>query len=121
MVAMTVESADSRLRNFIKDRLEEDEQIARKAVGNYQTGSSDTWSFEGYAESATVSLSRTDWSGAALFDVDFRRANLYGATLRNTVLVRCNLKGVNLCTADLTGARLVGCETTGAAFDGATF
>jgi uncharacterized protein YjbI with pentapeptide repeats len=76
--------------------------------------------FEGY-EHATVSLSRTDWTGAALFDVDFRRANMYGAKLRNAVLVRCNLKGVNLCTADLTGVRLVGCETTGADLDGATF
>ena len=76
--------------------------------------------FEGY-EHATVSLSRTDWTGAALFDVDFKRANLYGAVLRGAVLVRCDLRGVNLCGADLTGARLVGCETTGADLDGATF
>ncbi|HSS02536.1 MAG TPA: pentapeptide repeat-containing protein [Kofleriaceae bacterium] len=76
--------------------------------------------FEGY-EHATVSLSRTDWTGAALFDVDFRRANLYGATLRNAALVRCNLTRVNLCGADLTGVRLVGCDTTGADLDGATF
>ena len=59
--------------------------------------------FEGY-EHATVSLSRTDWTGAALFDVDFRRANLYGATQRDAALVRCNLAGVNLCGADLSGA-----------------
>jgi uncharacterized protein YjbI with pentapeptide repeats len=76
--------------------------------------------FEGY-ERATVSLSRTDWTGASLFDVDFRRANLYGATLRNAALVRCNLAGVNLCSADLTGARFVGCETTGVDLDGATY
>jgi len=76
--------------------------------------------FEGY-EHATVSLSRTDWTGATLFDVDFKRANLYGATLRGAQLVRCNLKGVNLCSADLTGARLVGCDTHGADLDGATF
>lgn len=75
--------------------------------------------FEGY-EHATVSLSRTDFSGAALFDVDFRRANLYGANLRGAMLVRCDLRGVNLCSADLTGARLVGCETAGADLDGAT-
>lgn len=74
--------------------------------------------FEGY-ESATVSLSRTDWTGAALFDVDFRRANLYGAVLRGATLVRCNLRGVNLCGADLTAARLVGCDTQGADLDGA--
>jgi uncharacterized protein YjbI with pentapeptide repeats len=75
--------------------------------------------FEGYAH-ATVSLSRTDWTGAALFDVDFRRANLYGAVLRGAALVRCDLRGVNLCSADLVGARLVVCETTGADLDGAT-
>ena len=76
--------------------------------------------FDGY-EHATVSLSRTDWTGAALFDVDFRRANLYGANLSGAALVRCNLSGVNLCGANLRGTRLVGCETTGADFDGATF
>ena len=75
--------------------------------------------FEGYA-SATVSLSRTDWSGAALFGVDFRRANLYGASFRGAALIKCDLSGVNLCSADLTGARLVGCETNGADLDGAT-
>ena len=76
--------------------------------------------FEGY-EAATVSLSRTDWTGASLFDVDFKRANMYGANLRSAVLVRCNLRGVNLCSADLSGARLVGCETSGIDLDGATF
>jgi uncharacterized protein YjbI with pentapeptide repeats len=76
--------------------------------------------FEGYSH-ATVSLSRTDWTGATLFDVNFNRANMYGAVLRNAVLVRCDLRGVNLCSADLTGARLVGCETTGADLDGAIF
>jgi len=76
--------------------------------------------FEGY-EHATVSLSRTDWTGAALFDVDFKRANMYGANLRGAVFVRCDLRGANLCSADLTGARLVGCDTTGADLDGATF
>src|SRR5690349_11318269 len=34
--------------------------------------------FEGY-EHATVSLSRTDWTSASLFDVKFNRANTYGA------------------------------------------
>ena len=76
--------------------------------------------FEGY-EHATVSLSRTDWSGASLFQVDFKRANMYGANLRGAVFVRCDLRGVNLCSADLTGAKFVGCETIGADFDGATF
>jgi uncharacterized protein YjbI with pentapeptide repeats len=76
--------------------------------------------FEGY-DGATVSLSRTDWTGAALFDVDFKRANMYGAVLRGAMLVRCDLRGVNLCSADLTGARLVGCDTTGADLEGAQF
>jgi uncharacterized protein YjbI with pentapeptide repeats len=76
--------------------------------------------FEGY-DGATVSLSRTDWTGAALFEVDFKRANMYGAVLRGAMFVRCDLRGVNLCSADLTGARFVGCETNGADFDGATF
>jgi hypothetical protein len=75
--------------------------------------------FEGYSH-ATVSLSRTDWTSAALFDVNFNGANMYGATLRNAVLVRCDLRRVNLCSADLTGVRLVGCETTGVDLDGAT-
>jgi uncharacterized protein YjbI with pentapeptide repeats len=76
--------------------------------------------FDGYAH-ATVSLSRTDWTGASLFDVDFKRANMYGANLRGATFVRCNLTGVNLCSADLTGAKLVGCETTGIDLDGASF
>ena len=76
--------------------------------------------FEGY-EHATVSLSRTDWTGASLFDVDFKRANMYGAVLRNAVLVRCDLRGVNLCSADLSGARFVGCDTTGVDLDGASW
>ena len=76
--------------------------------------------FEGYAH-ATVSLSRTDFSGAALFDVDFKQANLYGANLKNAMLVRCNLRGANLCMAELAGARLVGCETSGVDLDGATW
>jgi len=75
--------------------------------------------FEGY-DGATVSLSRTDWTGAAVFDVDFKRANMYGAVLRGAAFVRCDLRGVNLCSADLTGARFVGCETLGADLDGAT-
>ena len=74
--------------------------------------------FDGYAH-ATVSLSRTDWSDATLFDVDFKGANMYGANLRNATLVRCNLARVNLCSADLVGAKLVGCETTGIDLDGA--
>jgi len=65
--------------------------------------------------------SRTDWSGAALFDVDFKRANMYGAMLRGAVLVRCDLRGVNLCSADLSGARFVGCDTSGADLDGASW
>ena len=75
--------------------------------------------FDGYAH-ATVSLSRTDWTSAVLFEVDFKRANLYGAVLRNATLVRCDLRGANLCGADLLGAKFVGCETTGADLDGAT-
>ena len=74
--------------------------------------------FDGYAH-ATVSLSRTDWTGATLFDVDFKRANMYGANLRGATFVRCDLRGVNLCNADLTGCKLVGCETTGIDLDGA--
>ena len=74
--------------------------------------------FEGY-QGATVSLSRTDFTGAALFDVDFRRANLYGAIFREAMLVRCDLRGTNLCNADLRGARLVACDVTGADLDGA--
>jgi uncharacterized protein YjbI with pentapeptide repeats len=76
--------------------------------------------FDGYAH-ATVSLSRTDWTGAALFDVDFQGANLYGAVFRGAALIRCDLSRVNLCSADLTGARLVGCTTTGVDLDGAVF
>lgn len=76
--------------------------------------------FEGY-EHATVSLSRTDWSGASLFEVDFKRANMYGAKLAGAVLVRCDLRGVNLCSADLSGARFVGCDTTGVDLDQASW
>jgi uncharacterized protein YjbI with pentapeptide repeats len=74
--------------------------------------------FDGY-EGATVSLSRCDFTGAALVEVEFRRANLYGAVLGGAVLIRCDLRGVNLCSADLRGARLVGCITDGADLDGA--
>ncbi len=75
--------------------------------------------FEGYGH-ATVSLSRTDWTGAVLFDVDFRQANMYGANLRGATFVRCDLSRVNLCSADLAGAKLVGCITNGIDLDGAT-
>ncbi len=74
--------------------------------------------FDGY-NGATVSLSRCDFTGAALFDVDFRRANMYGAILRDAVLVRCDLRGVSLCSADLRGVRLVGCSAAGADLDDA--
>jgi len=74
--------------------------------------------FEGYS-GATVSLSRCDFTGASLVEVDFRRANLYGAVLAGAVLVKCDLRGVNLCNADLRGARLVGCAVDGADLDGA--
>jgi uncharacterized protein YjbI with pentapeptide repeats len=74
--------------------------------------------FDGY-DGATVSLSRCDFTGAALVEVEFRRANMYGAVFANAVLIRCDLRGVNLCSADLRGARLVGCITDGADLDGA--
>ena len=74
--------------------------------------------FDGY-DGATVSLSRCDFTGASLIEVDFRRANLYGAVLAGALLVRCDLRGVNLCSADLRGARLVGCVTDGADLDDA--
>ena len=73
--------------------------------------------FEGY-HGATVSLSRADFSGAALFDIDFQRANLYGAQFRQAMLVRCDLRGTNLCNADLRGVRLVECDLSGAELDG---
>ena len=45
--------------------------------------------FEGYGDSATVSpASRSDWTGATLIDVDFKRANMYGAVLRGASLLR---------------------------------
>lgn len=74
--------------------------------------------FDGY-DGATVSLSRCDFTGAALIEVEFRRANLYGARFDGAVLIRCDLRHVNLCSADLRGARLVGCLTDGADLDGA--
>ena len=65
------------------------------------------------------SLSRTDWTGATLVEVDFRRASLYGAVFAGAQLLRCDLRGVNLCSGDLRGARLVGCQTDGLDLDGA--
>lgn len=75
--------------------------------------------FEGY-ESATVSLSRTDWTGASVFEVDFKRANMYGANLSGAVFLGCDLRGVNLCNANISGTRFVGCQTNGIDLDGAT-
>ena len=76
--------------------------------------------FDLVRQSATVSLSRTDWTGASAFEVDFKLANMYGANLTGAVFIGCDLRGVNLCNANLSGTRFVGCETTGIDLDGAT-